>query len=110
MSGTSSNAKYAGKKNKGRGSTDNKGRLEAFSKGRTMGGANWGTADPVRVAAVVCSITDMGGACTFGLSRDMGSHSLHLMLDKNHKTLWFNGDADLDEELDAVLLVLEGQP
>ncbi len=49
----------------------------------------------------------MGGAVTFGLSRDQGAHSLTLLLDGGRETLWFNGNADLEEALDEVLGVLD---
>jgi hypothetical protein len=55
----------------------------------------------------VQAITSRGGACTFGLSRDGGAHSLTLMLNQERETLWFNGDADLDVELEQVWQTLE---
>lgn len=89
-----------------RGSTRNADRLRAFAGGDGSGKANWGACDPTRIQAVLVGITAMGGAATFGLSRDLGAHSLTLLLDGNRKTLWFNGDADLDEELDGVAATL----
>ncbi len=89
--------------NGGRGSTNNKDRLAAFAGGRGEGGADWGGCNPDKLQSVVSAITALGGAVTFGLSRDQGAHSLTLMLDNSRKSLWYNGDADLDAELDAVL-------
>jgi hypothetical protein len=56
----------------------------------------------------VVGITALGGAITLGLSRDLGAHSLTLLLDGNRKTLWFNGNADLSEELEGVADMLAG--
>jgi hypothetical protein len=95
-------------RSKKRGSVDNESRLKAlFKPGTTAGGAEWAKADPRWIAAVVQAITSRGGACTFGLSRDGGAHSLTLMLNQERETLWFNGDADLDVELEQVWQTLE---
>lgn len=94
-------------KEKGRGSVRNKDRLSAFAEGTKSGAADWGGCHPELLQAVVVGITGMGGAVTFGLSRDQGAHSLTLLLDDNRKTLWFNGSADLDEELRAVAATLD---
>jgi len=94
-------------KSKSRGTVRNDNRLKAFATASESSGADWGACDPKRIQAVVLGITGLGGAVTFGLSRDMGAHSLTLLLDNNRKTLWFNGDADLDEELGMVVGTLE---
>lgn len=96
----------AGNGKKARGSVRNTDRLAAFSSGKGAGLADWATCDPARLQAVVVGITNLGGAVTFGLSRDMGAHSCTLLLDGNRTTLWFNGGADLDEELDGVAQTL----
>lgn len=103
MSGTSSNAKYGKQGSKKRGSVRNSARLEAFANGSGDGDASWGSCDSTLLQATVVGITAMGGAVTFGLSRDLGAHSLTLMLDGERQSLWFNGDADLDDELKIVL-------
>jgi len=90
-----------------RGSVNNGNRLAAFAKGGPAGGADWGGCDPARLQAVVIGITQLGGAVTFGMSRNKGAHSLTLLLDKNRETLWFNGDAELDDELLDVAAALE---
>lgn len=95
----------AGKK--ARGSTRNVDRLAAFSGRDGSGTADWGACDPARLQAVVVGITKVGGAITFGLSRDMGAHSCTLLLDGQRTTLWFNGNADLDEELEGVKATLD---
>lgn len=90
----------------GRGSVKNTARLDAFAERVGQGEAEWDTCDAERLKAVVCEITRMGGAVTIGLSRDQGAHSLTLLLDGERQTLWFNGNADLNGELDTVLGVL----
>lgn len=99
MSGTSSNEKYGKQKKKSRGSVRNSDRLEAFAQASAEGDADWGACDAGALQAVVVGITALGGAVTFGLSRDQGAYSLSLMLDGYRKTLWFNGGADLNDEL-----------
>jgi hypothetical protein len=97
------NAGRIGAKKESRGSTRNADRLAAFTSGSGKGKADWGACDPARIQAVLVGITQLGGAATFGLSRDLGAHSLTLLLDGNRTTLWFNGNADLDEELEGVV-------
>jgi len=94
-------------KKEARGSTRNTDRLSAFAGGAGKGQADWGACNPARIQAVVVGITSMGGAVTFGLSRDLGAHSCTLLLDGQRVTLWFNGNADLDEELEGVKATLE---
>lgn len=91
---------------KKRGSVNNARRLQAFAERKGSGGADWGGCDPKWMQAVVLAITGLGGAITFGLSRDEGAHSLTLLLDGDRQTLWFNGDADLDDELEGVCAML----
>ena len=86
-----------------RGSVNNASRLEAFAKSRNKGSADWGDCDANLIQAVITGITSLGGAVTFGLSRDEGAHSVTLLLDKSRETLWFNGTADLNEELQVVI-------
>lgn len=90
-----------------RGSVDNAGRLSAFAGRAKQGTADWGDCDSKWLQAVVVRITGMGGAVTFAMSRDQGAHSITLMLDNDRQTLWFNGDADLDNELEQVVAVLD---
>ncbi len=86
-----------------RGSVNNRSRLEAFTNRTKKGSAEWGSCDAILIQEVITGITALGGAVTFGLSRNDGAHSLTLLLDDSRETMWFNGDATLDEELDAVL-------
>lgn len=107
MDGKRGNGRRTGAKKETRGSTRNIDRLAAFAGGVGKGKADWGACDPARIQAVLVKITEMGGAATFGLSRDLGAHSLTLLLDGNRTTLWFNGNADLDKELGDVVLTFE---
>lgn len=102
MKNGSGKGRSAGKNSSARGSVRNTDRLAAFSSGGGEGSADWGACDPARLQAVVVGITSLGGAVTFGLSRDLGAHSCTLLLDGNRTTLWFNGGADLDAELEKV--------
>lgn len=106
MGAMQNNDKSRQKGKKVRGSVRNDNRLSAFAAANNADGADWGACTPERLQAVVIAITGLGGAVTFGLSRDKGAHSLTLLLDNNRETLWFNGDADLDEELDGVAATL----
>lgn len=107
MGATQNESRSTAAKKKTRGSTRNLDRLAAFSGRGGKGTADWGACDCSRIQAVVVKITALGGAATFGLSRDMGAHSVTLMLDGQRQTLWFNGNADLDEELDNVVATLD---
>jgi len=94
-------------KGRSRGTTDNAGRLAAFRGKGGSGSADWGNCDPRWIAEVVKYMQALGGAVTFGLSRDRGAHMLTLLLDGQRETLWFNGDADLEAELEQVCATLE---
>ena len=107
MGAMQNNAQKTAKGSKTRGTTRNPDRLQAFASGNGGGSADWGGCYPERLQAVVVGITAMGGAVTFGLSRDLGAHSLTLLLDGGRQTLWFNGGADLNAELTAVVATLE---
>lgn len=108
MSGDGLDLKQARKSK--RGSVNNARRLDVFGKSKAVGKADWGAANPQWMQAVAVAITLRGGAVTFGLSRDGGAHMLTLLLDGDRQTLWFNGDADLDTELEAVFATLESLP
>lgn len=86
-----------------RGSVRNDRRLDAFAQRRKASPADWGGCDPGRLQAIIVGVTAIGGAATFGTSRDGGAYSVTLMLDNHRETLWFNGDADLDAELQSVI-------
>ncbi len=105
--GAMQNNERGQKKGRGaRGSVRNSSRLDGFGGRAGNGHADWGGCDPGRLQAVVVGITKLGGAVTIGMSRNLGAHSMTLMLDESRETLWFNGDAELDDELDAVIATL----
>lgn len=88
-----------------RGTVNNVKRLEALlgtGSGEHSAGADWGNADPRWIQAVIVAISAIGGAASFGLSRDGGAYSLTVLLDGDRQTLWFNRSADLDLELEKV--------
>jgi len=99
--------KDGAKKRGARGSVKNNARLDDFKGGRKKGSADWGGCDERRIQAVIRGITSLGGAVTFGLSRDEGAHSLTLLLDEDRTTMWYNGDADLNTCLDEVIARLD---
>lgn len=77
--------------------------LEAFGEESQTSGADWSACDAELLKEVVVLITDLGGAVIVGMSKDMSSHSLTLMLDKVRKSVWLAGDADLNEGLQDVI-------
>ncbi len=85
-----------------RGSTNNKKRLHVFRDKQAKKGADWGGCTAEKLQTVIVLITELGGAVTFGTSRDQGAHSLTLLLNNERETMWYNGDADLDAELEDV--------
>ncbi len=107
MGAYQNNEQRTGTTKKTRGSVRNGSRLDAFTNGRKEGSADWGGCDSQLLQAVVVAISAMGGAVTFGLSRDGGAHSLTLLLDDSRATLWYNGNADLNECLQEAVARLE---
>lgn len=107
MAGLADEKKTA--KSSKRGSVDNAGRLAKLLQGtgQQTGKADWSAADPRWIAGVVHVVTRLGGAVSFGYSRDMGAYSLSIMLDGDRETLWFNGGADIDAELEGVYATFE---
>jgi len=92
-----------------RGSVDNASRLQGLTGAgaQSKRGADWGTARPEWIAAVVTTATLLGMGVTFSLSRDGGAHGLTLLDNGERAAMWFNGDADLDAELEKVYAYLE---
>ncbi len=107
MSGIVEQLAAARENNGKRGRVNNKGRLAAFKKKEQVGDASWATCSAEWMYTVVVGMTRMSGAVMFGVSRDGGAHSLTLFLDKDKTTLWFNGDADLDEALEEVVQTID---
>ncbi len=111
MDGKRSNSVGVRKSNKARNSPRKNGRLAAFTPGGGEGEADWSSCDSDWLRTVVLAITSMGGAITFGLSRDMGAYSVTLMLDGDRKTLWFGSGSDMTDEMKTIAgqLELEGE-
>lgn len=83
-----------------RGSTNNSKRLDSLrKKANNHVGADWGNATPEAILGIVVAAQNIGGAVTFGLSRDGGAYMVTILLDGDRETLWFNGEADLAAEL-----------
>ena len=100
-----------GSKRKGRGSVNNKSRLGAFTEARDKrGGADWASADPRWLAGVVVACTRRGIGVTFGMTRDGGAYALTLYDRGERETLYFNGDAVLDDELEIVYHTIDALP
>lgn len=91
---------------KGKRGSVNNGKRLAGLLGRTggtgTGQADWGTADPRWIQAVIVAVSRIGGLASFGYSRDQGAYNLTILLDGERETLWFNQNADLDLELEQV--------
>lgn len=96
------NERDAKRGRKRRGSVDNEGRLRNLFRSQHGGQADWANASPQMVLALICLVTARGGALSFGTSRDGGAYSLTIMMGGERETLWFNGGADLDAELENV--------
>lgn len=95
---------------KQRGSTDNAGRLHALlnKEARAARKADWSACDPRWLQAVVGIVTGLGGAVSFGYSRDGGAYSIAIFLDGDRETLWLNGGCDLDHELEQIWAMFGG--
>jgi hypothetical protein len=97
------------KRDNKRGETNNAARLAGLGKANDKGGVrvDWGDAHPDNLSAVVLGVTRLGGLVSFGLSRDKGAYSLTIMLDGERAQMWFNGDAEIDTELEKVVAYLD---
>lgn len=78
-----------------------------FSNKGVDGLADWGNASPEKIVAVITTMQALGGAVTFGLSRDGNAHMLTFLLDGSRETVWINPDIDLDVALLEVLEKLD---
>jgi hypothetical protein len=107
--GTYGDGEKRGKTGKNsRGSVKNSSRLEGLQSSRKVeGSADWGKADPRWLQAVTTAACLRGMIVSFSHSRDGGAHGLALYDQGERIQLWFNGDADLDTELEKVFEYLE---
>lgn len=90
-----------------RGSVDNAGRLGKLFHNKHSGAVDWANAAPEALLAIVCAVTSRGGACSFGTSRDGGAYSITIMMGGERETLWFNGGADLNMEIEQAIYLIE---
>ncbi len=96
-------------KKKSRGASNVGKKLEGFGKAQGAAGTcDWGEAMPENISAVVLGITRIGGAVSFGLSRDKGAYNVTLMLEGERRTVWINGNEPLDEKLTEIIIQLDG--
>jgi len=63
------------------------------------GRASWGDINPEIILALLIVITNMGGAISFGQSRDGGAYSVTVFLDGDRRTEWVAGDEFAEERL-----------
>lgn len=112
MSRQADEAQLKSKGNGKRGSVNNAGRLSGFKVARseTVGKADWTRADPRWVMAVVGAASAAGCEVAFSYTKDGGAFGLKLFDFGNGERvqLWFNGDCDLDGELEQVYYTLGG--
>lgn len=92
-----------------RGSVNNAKRLAGLQQGAAVtGSADWTSASVNWLGAVIVLATRLGMIVSFSLARSGGAFGLQLYADGERVQLWFNQDADLDVELEAVYVYLEG--
>lgn len=78
-------------------------------KGQT-GGADYAEADFSFIAGIIIETTRRGGAVSLGLSRDKGAYNVTIFLDGDRRTVWINGDSDLNVELEKILHFIASLP
>jgi hypothetical protein len=97
-------------KNKGaRSKTGPKSRLAAQFSGddSSEDTITWSAANPSSVVALTCLVSKLGGAVTFGGSRDGGALQVAIFLDGDKVTRWIGAGAAVDEELAEIYERLE---
>jgi mannose/cellobiose epimerase-like protein (N-acyl-D-glucosamine 2-epimerase family) len=88
------------KRKKGRGTTNNKKRLEGLGKaGAPKSERSWGDVDPAWLLALVVLLESGGGAVRYGRSRDKAVLSIGIYLDDDSVTLWLDKDQPIEEQL-----------
>jgi len=97
------------KKGKKRGDTNVASRLAGLgvSQGET-GMADWGDAHPDNVIAALLGVTRLGGAISFGLSRDKGAFNITIFLDGDKRTVWVSSAESVDEALTKIAIHMDG--
>lgn len=72
----------------------------------TQSGMDWAEVDSRHIAWVVVNASAIGGAVTFGKSRDGGALMVTLLLDGDRKTWWISPRDDAVETLTFIAEVL----
>lgn len=103
--GDGSNAKKGSK----RGATKVESRLAGLGgTSPEAGGADWGDAHPDNVIAALLGVTRLGGAISFGLSRDKGAFNITIFLDGEKRTVWVSSAESVDEALTKIAIHMDG--
>lgn len=71
--------------------------------------ADWGTANPLTLQALIANVTAQGGAVRFGYSRDGGAYSLGILGDGEPYTEWIRPSEDLNGVLDEIARQWSGE-
>lgn len=97
------------KKSKGSaGRTPVASRLASFGGGvKPTTRADWGDVHPELLSRVIMACTRLGGAISFGTSRDAGVFNLTLFLDGDRRTIWLQPSDNVEEEVAEIAKALE---
>lgn len=96
-----------GKKSK-RGSSNPGKRLDGLgSRTGTGGSASYVGVDAGFLYGIVVEITQRGGAVSFGLSRSKEAWNVTLFLDGDRRTVWINGNEDVNAKLEEIYYHLQ---
>lgn len=71
-------------------------------RGEDVQPADWSTANPLTLQALIANVTGRGGAVRFGYSRDGGAYSLGILGDGDPYTEWIRPTEDLDGVLTEI--------
>lgn len=94
------------KKSPGQAAGDGKLAL-AFGSGSSDMERQWDDCDPSYLAWILRGISNLGGAVTFGRSRDKAALSVTLLLDGERNTVWIAPRDDLEAVLTEIAEKLE---
>lgn len=98
-------------KKKKRGVTDTARSLAGFGKAEgPKSEMDWGDAMPEMLSAAVLAVTRAGGLVSFGRSRDFSALSVTVFLDDERKVVWWNGDNEIDAELEKLIHYFDALP
>lgn len=71
------------------------------------GNVDWGDALPERIASLVVATTRLGGLASFGKATRGDALAITIFLDDERETVYINGSADLDAELEKLILYVD---